>query len=106
MSKEIIVKIKEAEAQAQEIRSGAEDEAKARIRKAQTEGRALCERTEARVGVTNSEKLKVAEARADEVMRKTVEEAEADAQKMREEAEFNMREAIRAIIAGVKEQCQ
>jgi vacuolar-type H+-ATPase subunit H len=106
LSKEIIVKIKEAEAQAQEIRSSAEDEAKARIRRAQTEGRALCDKTEARVSAANREKLKVAEERAEEVLNKTLGESEDEAQKMREEAEFNMREAIRAIIAGVKEQCQ
>ena len=106
LSKEIISKIKEAEAQAQKIRSDAQDEAKNRIRVAEANGKKLCEDTENRIRKQNKEKLDVAKSRADDVLDKARESSEAEAEAMREAAEFNMREAVRAIIAGVNEQCQ
>ena len=106
MSKEIISKIKEAEAQAQKIRSDAQDEAKNRIRMAEANGKKLCEDTENRIRRQNKEKLDIAKDRANDVLDKAKESFEAEAEAMREAAEFNMREAVRAIIAGVNEQCQ
>ena len=106
LSKETISKIKETEAQARRIRTDAEEEAKARVRRAEADGQRSFERAEEQAIKQNKEKLRIAKARADEVMKKAEESAQTDADAMREAAEFNMREAVRAIIAGVREQCQ
>lgn len=106
MSKELILKIKEAEAQAERIRAEAQEEAKARVRKAEEDGKKFCENAETRANKENKQKLSVARERANGVLDKAREDAAAEAAAMREAAEFNMREAVRLIIAGVNEQCQ
>ena len=106
MSKEIIIKIQQTEAEAQKIRLDATEEAKARVKRAEAESRQAFERAEAKAHKQNKDKLRIAKERADEVMQNAQTEADAEAQAMREAAEFNMREAVRAIIAGVREQCQ
>lgn len=106
MSKEIILKIKEAEAEAQKIRSDASDEAAARIRRAESEGKRLCDKAEESAARANREKLNVTSERADDLLNKAKENAAAEAEALRESAEFNLREAVRFIIAGVQEQCQ
>lgn len=106
LSKEIILKIKEAEAEAQKIRSDASDEAAARIRRAESEGKRLCDKAEESAARANREKLNVTSERADDLLNKAKENAAAEAEALRESAEFNLREAVRFIIAGVQEQCQ
>ena len=106
MSKEIILKIKETEAMAQKIRSDAAAEAAQRIKKAEADGKKLCDKAEADADRINREKLKVASARADGVIENTRADAQNEANAERERAEFNIREAVRLIIAGVYEQCQ
>lgn len=106
MSKEIILKIKETEATAQKIRSDAAAEAAERIKKAEADGKKLCERAEADAERINRDKLKIAAQRADGVVGNAKTNATDEANEARESAEFNIREAVRLIIAGVYEQCQ
>ena len=106
MSKEIVLKIKETEAEAEAIRNNSVLEAAARIRRAEADGRALCEKAEADAAKINGAKLNMASDRADSVIANARENALAEAEKAREGAEFNIREAVRLIIAGVYEQCQ
>ena len=106
MSKEIILKIKEAEAEAQKIRNDAADEAAARIRRAEIEGKKRCDKAEAEAAAINREKLNITSDRANELLKRAKDSAEAEAVALRESAEFNLREAVRFIIAGVEEQCQ
>ena len=106
MSKEIILKIKEAEAEAQKIKDEASAEATARIRQAQNDGKAMCERAQNEAERVNRSKLNIASERADAVLANVKSEAISEAQAAREAAEFNIREAVRLIIAGVYEQCQ
>lgn len=106
MSKEIILKIKDAEAEAVRIRNDASEEAAARIRRAETEGKRLCDRAEADAAKVNREKLNITAQRAEELLKRAKESSDAEAQALREEAEFNLREAVRFIIAGVQKQCQ
>jgi len=106
LSKEIILKIKETEATAQKIRSDAATEAAERIKNAEANGKKLCEKAQADAERTNSAKLKIASSRADEVVESARADAENEANAARESAEFNIREAVRLIIAGVYEQCQ
>lgn len=106
MSKEIVNKIKEAEAQAQKIKNDAQEEAKARVKAAEEQGKKLCEKAQQNAEKENKEKLSLARTRSEELLAKTQEQAEADVEAKKEAAEFNMREAVRFIISGVNEQCQ
>ncbi len=106
MSREIIEKIRQAEAQAQRIRSDAQEEAKTRIRTAEAEAKKLCQRAEEQAQRQNREKLDIAKIRAEEVLQNAEKDALLEAKSMEKTADFNMREAVRTIIAGVKEQCQ
>ena len=106
MSKEVIKKIREVEAQADKIKSDARDEARARVQKAQIEGKKMYDDQRAKSHQLNVQRLDCTRDKADEFLQKVRTDAAADANKMREEAEFNMREAIRFIISGVEKQCQ
>lgn len=106
MSKEIILKIKEAEAEAQKIRSDAANKAAERVRNAELEGKKLCEKAEADAARVNREKLSITAERADDLVNRAKEDAQKEAEALRESAEFNLREAVRLIVAGVYEQCQ
>ena len=106
MSKEIINKIKEVEAEAAQIKSAARDEARARVQRAQTEGKRLYESAQRESQELNAKRLELTRQKADELLAGVRSSADDDAQRMREEAQFNMREAIRFIILGVNEQCQ
>ena len=106
MSKEIINKIKEVEAEAAQIKSAARDEARARIQHAEIEGKRLYEAAQREAQMLNAKRLEVTRQRADDLLESVRVSANEDAQKQRESAQFNMREAIRFIILGVNEQCQ
>lgn len=106
LSKEIILKIKETEAEAAKIKSDAAREAAERVRRAEAEGKKMCERAEAEAAKVNKEKLSITAERARDILTRAKSDADAEAEQLRESAEFNLREAVRLIIAGVNEQCQ
>ncbi len=106
MSKETVAKIKEAEAKAESIRAESKSEAKARVQRAHARGAALCERAEADAQRDGKKKLQLTQQKTDELLAVAREASESEMQKLRDEAEFNMREAVRLIISGVEEQCQ
>ena len=106
MAKEIIEKIKEAEAEADRIRAEAQTEAQECLREAEKNGRALCEWAESEGLAENREKIRLIRERADDMMAHSAEEAEQKAAAMRADAEHRMREAVRLILGGVMEQCQ
>lgn len=91
---------------AQKIKEDAAAEAAARIRRAEAEGKKLCDKAEADAARVNREKLNITSQRAEELLARAKESADGEAEAMREVAEFNLREAVRFIIAGVNEQCQ
>lgn len=106
MSRETILKIKEAEAAADKIRVAAETEAKARIKEAEAKGKALCAETEARVSAENEKKLELIRAKADEMINTHKETAKEDSKAVTDAASLHLREAVRYIIGGIMEQCQ
>ncbi len=106
LSKETVAKIRDAEAQAEKIRNDAAAEAKAKIQKAHADGKKLCEKAEADAARDNAKKLEITQQKADELLNSVRAESAQNAATRREEAEFNMREAVRYIISGVDEQCQ
>lgn len=106
LSKETILKIKEAEEQAAQIRASAYAQAKARIAETERLGKRLCEQTEASATEENTKKLELIREKAGETVLNARETAEAEAKEGYSSAGLNMREAIRYIIGGITEQCQ
>ena len=106
LSKEVVLKIKEVEAEAEKIRSDAVNEAKRRVQQAELEGKKLLEKANADSDKLNAQRLALTRQKSDELVNGVKNRAAEDAERMRDAAEFNMREAIRFIISGVKQQCQ
>ena len=106
MSKEIIQKIKDAEAQARKIKSDAQEEAKARIRKAESDGKKLCERAEEEALRTNREKLDAIQEKIDQRLSEQKNAADRSVRELTMTAEFNMREAVKTIVGEVLDKCQ
>ena len=103
---EIINKIKEVEAEAAQIKLAARDEARLRVQRAESEGKKLYETSQREAQELKAKRLDMIRQKADEHKQNICDSATEEAAKMREAAEFNMREAIRFIILGVNEQCQ
>lgn len=106
LSRDTILKIKEAEAQADKIRSAAQAEAKARIKAAEERGKKLCADTEVSASAENEEKLVLIRARADEMINSNKESSREESKALTDEAALHLREAVRYIIGGVMEECQ
>ena len=106
MSKEIVSKIREVEAQAEQIIKEAGDEAKRRVQAAELEGKQRLDRETRRIEKLNADRIEATKNKSSELMKEVRDTATEEASKMRDEAEFNMREAIRLIISGVEQQCQ
>ncbi|MBQ8140311.1 MAG: hypothetical protein IJ038_01265 [Clostridia bacterium] len=106
MSKETILKIKEAEEQADGIRNAASAEAKRRVSATEAKGKKLCEETELRVTDENKKKLELIRKKADDMILHTKETAEEEARESSNAAGLHLREAVRYIIGGIMEECQ
>ena len=106
MSKEIILKIKETEAQAAAIRAEGNERAKEILRLAEAEGAKLCEDTERHAMAENREKLTLTRKKADELLQKTRADAAKETVLLRENSSDRMRDAVRMIIGGLFEKCQ
>ena len=106
MSKEMILKIQNAEAEARSIREEATAEAKERIRCAESAGKLLCKEAEAEAIRTNEEKLRLTREKADELLDRSRREAEAQAKLLMKAGEPYVKDAVKMIIGGMMEQCQ
>ena len=106
MSKEAIRKIKAAEAEADKIRADAGELAKEKIRKAEANGKMLCERAEEEALRENKEKLDAIAVKVEEKLAEQKNLADRRVRELYTTAEFNMREAIKAIVGEVMDKCQ
>ena len=106
MSKQAILKIKEAEATAQKIRADAETEAKRRVREADAEAKRLMASTEAEAERINKERLRLTAERAESLMQEGAQSAGEAAIEVARSCEPFMDNAVKLIIEGVFEQCQ
>ncbi len=106
MSKEIIEKIKEAEAEANRIRQTAAEQAKERVRHAEEVGALLCNKIEEDAAQENAEKLRLTREKAKELRSRTERDARTEAEQVIAAAEVYMADAVRMIIGGIMEQCQ
>ncbi len=106
LSGDIILKIREAEAEAEKIREAARAEARDRIKDTETRGKKFCAETEARATAENEKKLELIRNKADEMINNNREAAREDSKEATASASLRLRESIRYIIGGVMEECQ
>ena len=106
MSKEIVSKIRDAEAQAEKIKREASEEAKKRVQQTELDCKQKFDKEVQKIDELNAQRIEATKNKSSELMQNVKDDATAAANKMREEAEFNIREAVRFIISGVKQQCQ
>ena len=106
MSKDLILKIKDAEAEAAKIRADAAEDAKERIRRAEAEAALFCENAVKEAERENAKKISVTREKAAELLEARETLAKQEAEEVREAAAPNMREAVRIVIEGVLKTCQ
>ena len=106
MSKEMILKIQGAEAEAQQIRMRASEEAKERIRNAEAAGRLLCREAEDAALRGNEEKLRLTREKTEEVLARSRREAEAQTKLLMKSGEPYLNDAVKMIVGGIVEKCQ
>jgi vacuolar-type H+-ATPase subunit H len=106
LSKEIIVKIKETEQEAANIRKNGTDRAREILRLAEEKSARLCEETERERSAENRQKLELTQKKADELLQKTREDAQKEEEILREASSDRLRDAVRMIIGGLFEKCQ
>jgi vacuolar-type H+-ATPase subunit H len=102
----MILKIQNAEAEAQKIRMEASELAKEKIRHAEAEGKLLCRDVEAEAIRINEEKLQLTREKANELLERSRREAEAQAKLLMKAGEPYVKDAVKMIIGGMMEQCQ
>ncbi len=106
LSKETILKIQEAEAQAKEIREAAH--ARARELYAQTQEQSEADRIALEQATERElrEKLDDMRTRSEEIVQRSMEIAKAEAEQMNKLAKTHLEEAVKAVVWGIREQCQ
>lgn len=106
MSKETILKIKEAEAKAKEIRDAAHVRARELYaetqQKSEADRIALEQETEREL----RERLDDMRTRSEEIVARSLEVAKAEAEQMNNLAKTHLEEAVKAVVWGIREQCQ
>ena len=106
MSKDAIIKIKEAEAEAQKIRADATEAAKEKVRRAELDGKRLCADTETEAMRVNAEKIQMTHEKLDAILNEKRAVAQKNAKDTVRSAELNMRDAVQMIVGEVMKQCQ
>ncbi len=106
MSKEAIMKIREAEAEASRIRAEAEEEARAKIEQNAKDCAAHAEEAIATTDASLKVKLSSVRERADALIEQSRKEALGDLETMEAEARSHMREAVKIIVWEMYDSCQ
>ena len=106
MSKESIRKITQAEQEAREIVEAAHQRAKALYAETEQKSNEDREQLEAQTEQRLRKLLDDMQAQSQEILQRSSESAQKEAERMNKMAEFHMEEAVKAIVWGIKEQCQ
>ena len=106
MSKETIRKITDAEEKAREIVEAVNQRAKALYAETEQKSKEDRERLEQETAQRLRLMLDNMRAQSEEILRRSSESAQKEAERMNKMAEFHMEEAVKAIVWGIKEQCQ
>lgn len=106
LSKEAMMRIREAEAEAVAIREAAEKEAAARIEQNEKDCAAREEKTIIATDESLKVKLDTVKKRAEELIEQSRKEAEDDVVILETEARGHMREAVKLIVWEMFDSCQ
>lgn len=106
MSKESILKIQETEAQAKEIREAAQVRAREMYVLVEQQSEADRVALETATERELREKLDDMRTRSQEIVQRSLEAAKAEAEQMNQLAKTHMEEAVKAVVWGIREQCQ
>ncbi len=106
LSKESIRKITQAEQEAREIVEAARARAKALYAETEQKSTEDREQLEAQTEQRLRKMLEEMQAHSQEILQRSSEGAQKDAERMNKMAELHMEEAVKAIVWGIKEQCQ
>lgn len=106
MSKESIRKITQAEQEAREIVEAAQARAKAMYAETEQKSNEDREQLEKQTEQRLRTMLDEMQAKSQEILQRSSEGAQKEAETMNKLAEFHMEEAVKAIVWGIKEQCQ
>jgi len=106
LSKETILKITEAEAQAKQILDAANERARELYAETQVKSQEDRELIEQRTEKELREKLDDMQHRSEEILQRSLESSKKEAELMNKAAEAHMEEAVKAIVWGIVEQCQ
>lgn len=106
MSKEAVLKIKEAEAQAADIVESAYITSKKMIADAEATSRILCEEYEAAVRADYLQSVEEIRKSANEIVEKNASEDEKKFQTALSLSEKNINDAVKLILQGVSSECQ
>lgn len=106
MSRESILKIREAEERADEIVKNARERARAIVATAEAEGREACERIERETSAELSEMLGKIRERTCLLSERTEEECAEEIAALRERVALRRRIAEKIIIGGVERKCR
>ncbi len=106
MSRESILKIREAETQAQAIVERARAQAQARIEQAEADGKALCERTEAETAGEMQALLLQLKEKTGSMNERVLADADEEIAALRKNARLNRKIAEKIIIRGLDTKCR
>ena len=106
MSKEAMMRVREAEAEAAAIRQAAEKEAAARIEQNEKDCVAREEKAIAATGEALKVKLDTVKKKAEALIEQSRKEAEEDVATLETEARGRMREAVKLIVWEMFDSCQ
>ncbi|MBE6633615.1 MAG: hypothetical protein E7620_04635 [Ruminococcaceae bacterium] len=106
MSKETIIRLKEAEAEAARILSDAEARAKQMRADAEAAGRALCESTERELSEELAGMLEQIRERSEEHRQRVLEETRGEAETIASNVRLNRKSAEKIVIRGLDAKCR
>lgn len=106
MSRESIIKIKEAEESAERIVAEARERAKEMIAHAEADGQALCEATERETAAENAAKLAELRARAGQTAERLNGENAKATEEMKKRVALRRRIAEKIILRGFDKKCR
>ena len=106
MSRETILKLREAETEASRLLAEAEAQAKAMREAAEEAGRALCEKTEREVSAELDGMLEQIRVKAQEHHERVLEETRAEAETIASNVRLNRKSAEKIVIRGLDAKCR
>ena len=106
MSRDTILKIKEAEAEAMRIVAEAEEKAKRMRDAAEAEGRARCEQTERALSAELEGMLEQIRVKVGEMSDRIMEEAREEATEVASAARLNRKSAEKIVVRGLDAKCR